>query len=113
MQVDIRPAADRAADHLVELADQRGEVGGPGVEPRLAGEGEQLLGEFGSALRRALGVVEVAYRLLVDPPLADQFQIARDDLQQVVEIVREARSQLPDRLHLLRLAERVLRRAAA
>ena len=37
-----------------------------------------------------------------------QLEVAADDLQQVVEVVRDAAGELADRLHLLRLAQRCL-----
>ena len=44
--------------------------------------------------------------VLTDPPV-EQVQRAHGDRQHVVEVVRDAACQLPDSLHLLRLAERV------
>ena len=43
---------------------------------------------------------------------AEELQVAADDLQHVVEIVRDAAGELADRLHLLRLAQLRLGRRA-
>ena len=62
-------------------------------------------------LRRALGRRDVAVEL-VGPPLREpglhQVQAADDAGQQIVEVVRESAGKLADRLHLLRLPQRLL-----
>ena len=66
----------------------------------------------GTGLRRT----DIA-RQIVHPPLVQtklhQFQRARNAGQQIVEIVRQAAGQLPDRLHLLRLPQPLLQLALA
>ena len=91
-----------------------------GLERLTAREGQQALGQRGRPLRAAHGVVDRAGR-------ADRrsrgrrpgalrcsgFEIADDDGQEVVEIVRDAARELADALHLLRLRRAAPARAAA
>ena len=79
----------------------------------LAPEREQLPGQRGSALGRAadLGGGRLHQRVLT---LVEQhIGVAHRHLEQVVEIVRDTRRQLADRLHLLRPAHFLFRRADA
>ena len=114
------PAADHldrdrrahgAADQLLHAGDQPVDVGRLGVERLPAREGQQPVGQRRGPLGRALGrddvAVEVAEPALRDPRL-QQLQAAGDAGQQVVEVVRQAAGELADRLHLLRLAQRLL-----
>jgi hypothetical protein len=76
-----------------------------GLAPR---EREQALGELGGALG---GGADVGQRL---PRVArgGQLQVPQDDLQQIVEIVRDAPRELPDRIEPLRVAQLGLQRLA-
>jgi hypothetical protein len=75
-------------------------------------EREQLARELRGAVGRPLDLDElVGARPGADPSPGD-LAVAADDGQQVVEVVRDAAGELPDRLHLLRLAELVLEHAA-
>ncbi len=71
-------------------------------------------GEGGGTVRRGDGAayetVEIAQPSLADAPL-HEVEAARDALQQVVEVVGDAARELADRLHLLRLSQRVFGRA--
>ena len=77
-----------------------------------AGEGQQAMrqssGPLGRALRRDDVAIDVGDPSLGDP-CRHQLQTTRDTRQQVVEVVREAARELTDRLHLLALAQRLLR----
>jgi hypothetical protein len=77
------------------------------------GKGEQLPGQLGRAIRRRSDRIDIAlsFRLAqIVPP--EQVDRAADHGEQIVEIMRHAAGQLADRLHLLRLSERILRRFA-
>ena len=69
------------------------------------------MGEGGGALGRALRGGDVAVDL-AEPALAQsrlhQLERAHDAREQIVEVVRDAAGELPDRFHLLRLAQRLL-----
>ena len=68
-----------------------------------AGEGEQLLGQPGAALRRVADAVEHPLDLVGIADVAQrELAGAEDRGQQIVEIVRQAAGELPERLHLLR-----------
>ena len=67
------------------------------------------MGQFTAAFRRPESIVEVFPSLGVAAhALLQQLQIAHDDGEQVVEIVRDAAGELAHGLHLLRLAELLL-----
>jgi hypothetical protein len=69
------------------------------------------VGQFTAAFRRPESIVEVFPSLGVAAhALLQQLQIAHDDGEQVVEIVRDAAGELAHGLHLLRLAELLLHR---
>jgi hypothetical protein len=110
-QLDL--AAQGAHQHLGKIEDQVVDVDWPGLQALFACEGQQLLGELAGAHSRALGALELLAGQL-GPVEADErdFEVAVDDLQQVVEVVRHAGRQLADRLHLLRLQVGFLRGAA-
>ncbi len=69
----------------------------------------QRRGPFRGALGRRHVPVEVGEPALAHAGL-HQFQGARDPGEQIVEVVRQAPGQLADRLHLLRLPQRLLGR---
>jgi hypothetical protein len=78
-----------------------------------AGEGQELLGQLGAALRRSRCRLHHLAELLVGPePHLDKFKIAQDRCEQVVEVVREAAGQLPQDLHSRSPTERILSRLA-
>ena len=71
-------------------------------------EGEHALGQRRAALRALHGVVEQRHQLgIVRQPLAHQLEAAEHRHQQIVEVVRDAAGELADRIHLLRLEQRL------
>ena len=99
-----------ARQHVAEVAQHLVQDHRARFEPRLAGEGQELLGQLGRALARAPGVFQrpADLRLAGRQARLRTLEVAQDHLEGVVEVVREARGQLADRLHLLRLPEDVL-----
>ena len=81
----------------------------------LAGEREQALHQCGGALGGLARRIEQALnaRIVIADPARGHVDIAEDHGEHVVEVVRDAARQPADRLHLLRLAERLLGRFAA
>ena len=75
-----------------------------------AREGEQPAGQLGAARHRAGGTLDhgVQPRLLGIDAAFDEFQIAQNSGQQIVEIMRDAAGEPPDGLELLRLGQRCL-----
>lgn len=109
LERDLR--ADRAPDQFLHADHQPVHVGRLGVEGLPAREGEQAMGEGGGAAGRGLRGVEIAVDVgeaaLAQPGL-EQLHRAHDAGQQIVEVVRQAAGELADRLHLLRLPQRLL-----
>ena len=82
------------------------DLGGEGLPAR---EGEQLRGQFGAARDPVQRDLHAPLRGCVAGDIAlEQVQIAADDMQQIVEVVRDAARQIADRLHLLAVAQRGL-----
>ena len=104
--LDFDALAERPAQHVVDAADQAAEIDHFRRERLAAAEGQQLRGELRTArdggdrgLQALLGAV------IARDVATEELQIAADDLQHVVEVVRDAAGQLADRLHLLRLKQ--------
>ncbi len=93
--------AEQALEQLVHLADHVGQLDDFGLQRLLPAEGEQLPREAGGAVRVGLDLLDVVV-VAVARHVAQQHEIAiADDRgQHVVEVVRHAAGQLPDRLHL-------------
>ena len=106
--------AERAAQEIGHAGDQLIGIDGFGIERLAPREGEEPFGQDCRALRaphRRIGQPdEIALRLLhlVGFAPAQGVEIALNDHQQVIEVVGDAAGQLADRLHLLRLAQRLL-----
>ena len=85
----------RAGHHLVQIQRY-------GPEHLPSAEGQQLLGELGSALR---GVLDLQDILMDRGPcgerVEDEFHVAHDRREQVVEVVGDAARELSDGLELL------------
>ena len=76
----------------------------------LAREGQQALGQRRAAFRALDRAVDQPLQArIVRQALAQQIEIAHDSHQQIVEIVRDAAGELADGLHLLGLAQLLLR----
>ena len=106
--------ADEAAEHLLHLLDDVVEVADAGLDHLLAAEGEELAGERRGALRGLADLVEPAVVLCAGPSSRGrELAVAEDHAQEVVEVVGDAAGELPDRLHLLGLAELLAPRAGA
>ena len=101
-----------------EPFDQVIQVERPTFEPLLARERRSCWVSLRAAVGRVARVADVAARrswaTFAAPASAelDQLEVADDDLQEVVEVVGDAAGELAQRLHLLRLAQRVLGVAA-
>ena len=103
MVAERRGAAARGAGH--ELVD----VGRLRLQRLLAREGEQLPGELGRALDGPADLLErAAHGRASASFLLQHFDVAEDDHEDVVEVVRDAAGELADRFHLLRLAQLLL-----
>ena len=108
-ELDVLP--NQPPEHRLEALDDAREVEHARLEHLLAAEREELAGQRWPRARRASSTsVEVAARGIVR--LADveeqRVAVARDDGEEVVEVVGDAAGEPADRLHLLRLPELLL-----
>ena len=113
-RLDRDVLADRAADQVGHAGDQPVDVGGLRIQRLAPREREQLLGQRDGALCAARHLIDRAPQFAVvgRSVAPDRFEIADDDGEQVVEVVRDAAGELADRLHLLRLPQLFLDQAA-
>ena len=111
---EIDVLAERPPEEIRHAGDQLIDVGQLGIERLAPREGQQPLRQHRRALRAVRGVGDHARQSLargVAPGLQaalGDLQIAADDGEQIVEIMRDAAGQLSDRFHLLRLPKHVL-----
>src|SRR5581483_11396269 len=110
IHVDADRRTDTAVKHIRKARHCAGDVDRRDLQLLGSGEREKLARQT----RAALGGLQPGFRPAADAiqivrPAPDQIEIARDALQQIVEVVRDAAGQLADRLHLLRLPQRVMR----
>jgi hypothetical protein len=103
---DFDPLAERAAQQLGDLLDLLVDLD--------ARRAQRLASRKGQKPSRQLGAVERRGQRLVDQLLlvgvqraavAQQVEIADDDAEVIVEIMRQPAGQLPERFHLLRLVQ--------
>ena len=99
-------AAQRPVEHLLELGKPLREIDHRRGEHLPARECEQLAGEAFAARGRVRDHVEQPRMLFVGQVAPQALHAAADDHQQIVEVVRDAAGQLPDRLQALGLPQR-------
>ena len=104
--LELDHLADGARQQRREIADQFVELHFAGFEHLAAGEGQHLAGEVGALARGADGFRKALGAAVIRQLAFEQFEIADDDGEQVVEVMREAAGQLTDGLHLLGPLER-------
>nr|GEU28229.1 hypothetical protein [Tanacetum cinerariifolium] len=107
--LDFHFGAQRAAQHVFHAVEQAADLDHLGRQRLAPGERQQVAGQAGAALDAGQRIVEPA--LDVGPVVhqrRDQLQITRDNLQQIIEIVRHAAGQLADGFHFLGLLQRRL-----
>ena len=81
---------------------------GLGVQLLPPRKGEHALGQHGATLGTLNGILEERLEFrIVGQALAHQFETAEHRHQEIVEVMGDAAGQVPDRLHLLRLQERL------
>ena len=104
LQHDI--AAEGAGQQLAGILHHLGNRHRGRGERLAPGEGEQVARQLGTAQRRLGGALDEFLRRFRQPgQLAEEIEIAQDDGEEVVEVMRHAAGQLADRLHLLRLLQ--------
>ena len=102
-------SADRVAEQALHRLDHRVDRDRRHADPLDPRESEQLAGQLGAAPGRfERGLGDPLEPRVLDPR-GDHLQPAHDRGEEIVEIVGDAAGELADRLHLLGLAERLLR----
>ena len=119
--LDVNILSKGAAEDFEHVGDEPVEIDPPRLERLAAGKGEQALRELCRAvgtlhgrLHRLCelgGKVERRLRRLLDLP-PDRVQIADNDGEQIVEVVRDAARQLSHCFHLLSLPQSLFRLVA-
>ncbi len=96
---------------LCGFHDQAVDVGFARLQRLLAGEGQKMPGELGAAVGRLADQRgDRNHVRLVGNLLGQDFDGPGDDGEHIVEIMRDAAGQLPERVHLLRLSQLLFRR---
>jgi hypothetical protein len=103
---------DRGRHQFADAAEQGVDRHRAQVQALVAREGQQLAGELGAAAAGVARDLGALLHLLVARQHQDQVHIALHDVQQVVEVVRDAAGQAPDRFHLLQLGDGLQRALA-
>ena len=105
------PSRNSRRSIMREFADHIAQRQHLGLHGLLAREGEKLAHQRRGAQRVLVDLVDLLERGIARLMAHQQeFGIADDDGEQIVEVVRHAAGQLADRLHLLRLGEFGLQR---
>ena len=102
---DADALVDGAFQYADHLDDDAVDVDARGLDLALARERQKLRRQVGRALRGDHDGVGVLAHLRIDDPAAEQVGVAHDARQHVVEVVRDAAGEMPDRVHLLGLDE--------
>ena len=113
LDLDPDPAADERTDQLRHGLDLGADIEHLRLQRLAAGKRQQLRGQLRGPFHGFGNRVDVAAAALFRQFAAAQ-EVGRgaDDGQEIVEIVRHAAGELPDRFHLLRLAQHFLGLAA-
>ena len=107
--LDVDLFAQRAAHHVFHIGQQAPDFDRLRFERLAPRKRQQGAGQLGAPFDAAHCVLDALLDLGQAVGAArDQLQVAADDLQQVVEVVRHAAGQFADRFHLLRLLQRRL-----
>jgi hypothetical protein len=97
--------AERPAQHVGDADDVVVELDDLSIHMPSTRKGQKLIGELRSEYGRVLRLLEQQLVLVPIQLLIQEFKIAGNDQQQVVEVVRDTASELTDRLHLLGLRQ--------
>ena len=95
---------------VIHAADQLVDIDRLGIERLTSGKRQQAMGERRGAIGRGNGAVDEPLDVFVPSGVDAALQHLHrpdDGRQQVVEVVRDAAGELADRLHLLRMAQRL------
>jgi hypothetical protein len=106
-QLDV--GTEQSAEHLLHLRDALIQVHHLRLEQLLPAERQQLLREPRGPQGCRPDFFDVRAKGLVGLEICrDHFRVTQDDGKEIVEVVRHAARETPDRLHLLRMTELLL-----
>ncbi|MNS68183.1 hypothetical protein D3C72_1014570 [compost metagenome] len=111
VDLDLDALVERAAQHVGERVQHLPHVDRVGLQHLAPREGQQLARELGAAPAGARGGGHELLRVAVGRELRQLFehlQVALDDGEQVVEVVRDAAGELAHALQALRVVQRLL-----
>ena len=111
--LDLDIAAQRAAEHVLDLGQPFGEIDDARLQRLPPRECQQLPRQAFAALRRGGDRVEQVDLLVVLDVAAQPLHAAADDHQKIVEVGGDAAGQSADGLELLGLVQRAFRHFAA
>ena len=101
--------AQEAAQHLLQVADQRVDLEHGRLQDLLAAERQQLAGQPGGAIGGLVDLIGVLTTGIGGAEVLEQeIRVAGDGREDVVEVVGNAARQAADRFHLLGLAQLLL-----
>ena len=101
LEIDLDALAERALQELDHPGHEVLQVDDAGLKRLPAREGEEAVGEIGAALRALDREAHAPSRLLVAVERgAEEIEVADDDAQHVVEVVRDAAGEPADGLEL-------------
>ena len=104
--------AYQTRQHLTHLGHHGVQVDHLGLQDLHAAESQQLPGQPRGPIRRLLDLFDFAIVPIVgSQAVQQQFSVAPDDHQQIVEVMRHSAREASHRLHLLRLAKLMLQQA--
>ena len=108
--LDANGRAERAAQKPDDALDERVDVDRLRIQEAAPRERQQVAGEVSAVHRRAKdGVDDLVGVRIVRQIRSQQLDVAEDDREDVVEVVRDAAGQLADGFHLLRSEQRFAR----
>ena len=106
---DLHARVEQIAQQVLQPVEEAAEGQAHGVEARAARGGEQLLHGGGSPARGPAAEVECGHPILRRVEHLEQFEMAEDDGQLVVEVMRHAADELVQRAGLLGVGVLLLR----
>ena len=106
LELEVDAFAQQTAQHQRQFADHVAQRQHLGLHGLLAREGQKLAHQRRRAQRVLVDLVDLLERGIARLMAhQEEFAIADDDGQQIVEVMRHAAGELAHRLHLLRLRE--------
>ena len=97
--------ANQAAEHFFEILHQRVEVEDLWLENLAPAEGQKLAGERSGAIGGVINAGETAAEFMAGGAIQQEFAVAANYGEEVIEVVRDTSGEAADGFHFLRLAK--------